>query len=198
MNVRVILTLLPLLNASPLGEGCIGERPFLQRLASFSVAQHRAEVEYCINGVADSTSYEIHVSVPAWSPVNTFLTLLWRHDVPVAAPPGGRARSPSPHSSSNGTTLTLVESAEEKLIFGSDLRLQTGVNGTLYVKVEFERRGAALVPLLGVPYNIRLEPILWGVLPRIILQGLALPLLSSFLITALAVVLVLKSSMNCS
>ena len=178
------LFIIYLVEASPIGEGCLGyEHHFQNRFSPFSSTTLSSTAEYCFSGLADSTLSEVHVSVPAWNPVSTSLKLLWRPDSSGEMPPGGRSRQNTP--SSLHSPLTLTSSEGEKLVFNSSARIQDGINGTLYVRVEFSTRGASLIPLFGVPYNIRVEPFLWGILPRIIVRGLTLPLLSSFFVTVM-------------
>jgi hypothetical protein len=178
----------------PLEEGCLTPTSptFTAHFASFPAFQDSVTMDYCLASLHPSTLYEIHVSVPAWSPVTTSVSLVWRPLSPGeegrGAPPGGRGRNvgAAANHSAPGPTRLLAKSGDEKLtVHGSAL---AAGGGTLHAVVEFHKRGSTLVLQTGVPYNIRLDPLLWGWAPQVIVQGLALPLLSSLAVTIAALV----------
>lgn len=182
--------------ASPTLEGCLTPTTpiYSGHYASFPALQDTTTMDYCLGSLDPSTLYEIHVSVPAWSPVTTSLSLVWRALSPGEAarqgtPPGGRARRAGAANlsaiSATSTALLLAQSGDEKLTLHGSALAQGG-EGTLHAVVEFRKRGSTLVFQSGVPYNIRLDPLLWGWVPQIIAQGLALPLLSSLAVTLAA------------
>ena len=130
-----------------------------------------ARAAFCVDRLSADARYEIRLSAPAWSPARVRLAAMGDGAPQGVGEGAGGAR--------DGDEAAAAAPEGEKIFITADARV---------LLVRFERSGPAAVPADGVPFDVRVDELIWGGrVPRAAVVGLTWPVALAIFTTAVAV-----------